>query len=275
MEPGIAAEINACEVIPARATYVRTVASHLLVSRDQYAAVHAAIGIPIIVCAAIHYRESNADFGTYLGNGDPLDRPTKHVPRGRGGFKTWYMGAIDALTLDRLNQVNDWTWERAIYEWTLYNGFGPLDRGKQSGYPWGGTNIYTGGKYVRDGVWDPDWNDTQLGCYPIACAMVSMDASLDLPRFSGALPPPDHDVTKPVAPPPGIGEIDVKKLQAELNSVSAHPPLVVDGSYGRMTRRAVEDFQDRSSLTVDGLAGPETVAALTVAALARVGAKSP
>src|SRR5882672_5523791 len=37
----------------------------------------------------LHLRESSLDFKTYLGNGDPLNKKTTHVPAGRGPFKTF------------------------------------------------------------------------------------------------------------------------------------------------------------------------------------------
>jgi lysozyme family protein len=42
----------------------------------------AATGVPWFVVAALHERESGADFATYLGNGEPLNRVTQLVPKG-------------------------------------------------------------------------------------------------------------------------------------------------------------------------------------------------
>jgi peptidoglycan hydrolase-like protein with peptidoglycan-binding domain len=48
-------------------------------------------------------------------------------------------------------------------------------------------------------------------------------------------------------------------LQEQLNALGADPPLLVDGSYGRATRRAVAAFQAKRKLAIDGLAGPQTI----------------
>ena len=51
------------------------------------------------------------------------------LSKGRGPFPTWEAGAIDALDLDRLNQVTDWSPERASYEIEKFNGFGYRAKG--------------------------------------------------------------------------------------------------------------------------------------------------
>src|SRR5258708_6831763 len=82
------------------------------------------------------------------------------------------------------------------------NGFGPRAHGRHTGYLWSWTNIYTGGKYVADGKWDPDHVDEQCGMVPMMAALLSagrrmrlsagrsLDASLalaDAPPWSVAL----------------------------------------------------------------------------------------
>lgn len=59
-------------------------------------------------------------------------------------------------------------------------------------------------------------------------------------------------------------------IQDALNRLGADPVLLVDGSYGPITETAVRAFQQARSLAVDGLIGPQTLAALddALAALA-------
>lgn len=55
----------------------------------------------------------------------------------------------------------------------------------------------------------------------------------------------------------------VKALQARLNrDYPAYSRLDVDGEFGPMTEAVVKEFQLRSALVVDGIAGPATLAAL-------------
>ena len=49
----------------------------------------------------------------------------------------------------------------------------------------------------------------------------------------------------------------VKELQTKLNKVGNN--LVVDGSFGSATEKAVKEFQKKYNLTVDGIAGPNTI----------------
>jgi murein L,D-transpeptidase YcbB/YkuD len=60
-------------------------------------------------------------------------------------------------------------------------------------------------------------------------------------------------------------------LQANLNTLGAAPPLVVDGIYGPATKKAVADFQRTHGLDVDGWAGHVTTPAIeaTIAAARR------
>src|SRR5262245_2393450 len=76
---------------------VTRIARKLMRHKAQYQIVEARTGVPWFVIAALHNRESNADFSTYLGNGEPLNRRTIQVPKGRGPFENWEAGAVDAL----------------------------------------------------------------------------------------------------------------------------------------------------------------------------------
>lgn len=56
----------------------------------------------------------------------------------------------------------------------------------------------------------------------------------------------------------------VKTLQKALNASDAEPGLTVDGLYGQLTKRAVEDYQRSAGLYDDGIVGRATWRALGV-----------
>jgi lysozyme family protein len=210
-------------------------ADRLIKLMPRYIEVEAATKVPRLWLAAINERESSSNFKTYFGNGDPISRKTVHVPAGRGPFSSWEDGAKDALHLDRMDQVADlpggWDWTRALFEGEAWNGFGPRAHGIHTGYLWAGTNHYLRGKYIKDGVWSADTVDTQLGIVPIMKSLVALDASIDLTHGEAAIAAPAPLVLK-----------NVRALQASLNKLLPGKDLVVDGSYGRMTRLAVKEF---------------------------------
>ena len=167
------------------------IARKLTRHKAQYLSVEARTGVPWFVIAALHNRESDADFATYLGNGEPLDRKTTLVPKGRGPFDSWEAGAVDALALDGLDQVKTWSPERACFEIEKFNGFGYRKRGVRSPYLWSFSNHYARGKYVADGRFSPTHVDEQCGAIPILKVLMELDASA---RFKTNNSP----VTKPV-----------------------------------------------------------------------------
>jgi N-acetylmuramoyl-L-alanine amidase len=64
---------------------------------------------------------------------------------------------------------------------------------------------------------------------------------------------------------PNLRGDDVAELQAMLARIGFDPGRV-DGIFGPVTERALEDFQHNSGLYVDGVCGPDTVRALQVLA---------
>lgn len=243
-------------------------AREILPLKPRYAAVAAKIGEPgaIVVLMALNERESSSSMATYLGNGQRLTRFTTIVPKGRGPFQSWEAGAEDALHLDHLDDVKDWCWARACYEQELFNGFGYRSRGLHTPYLWSGTNVYSSGKFISDGVFDASVKDSQLGTIPVMLALVELDKSLDLPGWPAASPWPSMPIPSPHPASPSAE--DTVWLQESLNTLlqgKIDTPLLDDGSYGRLTAGAVRVFQQEHGLTADGIAGPETRKAIEAA----------
>jgi len=158
------------------------IAEYALAHRGIYTAIEGRTGVPWPMIAILHRRESDADFNTYLGNGQPLNRKTTIVPKGRGPFSSFEEGAIDALQYDKLTSVKDWRLEKILFYCEAFNGAGYNNRGLPSPYVWGGTNIQQPGKYVSDGRWNGKTWDSQPGCAPILKTIMMMDLNIEFKR---------------------------------------------------------------------------------------------
>ena len=159
----------------------RTV-GRILAHKDQYLAIQEATGVPWMLIAAIHARESNNKFDTYLHNGELLGKRTKLHPEGILFEKgQWKEAAIDALTrvknanseFSSLNP-NSSLGEMALFA-ERYNGRGYEFRGLPSPYVYSGTDRYERGKYVADHVFDAATVDTRLGVMPIILALRGLE----------------------------------------------------------------------------------------------------
>lgn len=262
--PEYAQALASMKIDPARENELMVRADRILgrANFQDYPSVITATRVPKAWGIASFERESSSDYSCSPAQGDKWNRVSVNVPRGLGPYPDWAHAAIAAYKIDRLDQVALWTWARACYEGELFNGFGPRNHGKHSGYLWAWTNIYDGGKYVLDGVWDPNAHDQQCGMIPMMVALLRLDPTLAL---ADTLPTTTASKLVPIpAPVPvgvGGGDHGTVWLQGALN-VLDKAGLTVDGSYGRRTKMAVITFQTAHGLTPDGLTGPLTEAAL-------------
>jgi len=173
-------------------------------AKGRYQDVQDRTAVPWWVIAVIHEREASQRFDTQLGQGDPLNEVSRHVPTGRGPFKTWEDGAIDALVNCAPHAAlnKDWSAAGAMTLLETYNGLGYANHGVPSPYVWSGTDQYRSGKYVRDGVFDPNVIDSQLGCAGLLMEMMKLDPNI---TFTGSIvqqPTPRPTPVPPVAPRP-------------------------------------------------------------------------
>ncbi len=158
------------------------IAIKLIKHKQQYLDVQRFTGVPWYWIAAIHNRESDANFTTHLHNGDPLSARTYHVPANRPLVGeppfSWVESAIDALTLAGYTTKTTWSIEEMLYRGELYNGLGPRRKGIKTGYLWSYTDKYIMGKYVFDGRWNGKTVDVQMGLVPIWQALAKQDQSI-------------------------------------------------------------------------------------------------
>ncbi|MGX1168109.1 peptidoglycan-binding protein [Bradyrhizobium sp. NC92] len=247
------------EIRPGRLAEANAIARKALNGKATYQQIERLTGVPWYFTALCHYRESNFDFDTYLGNGETLHRTTTIVPKGRGPFATFVDGAVDAFRIENFIGARDWGIARMLFRLEAFNGFGYHSKGVNSPYLYGGSTLYgppeaRAGKFVRDHVFDPGHVDAQLGTAVILHAMMALDSSIALddgPQFAGRTEPEDEVAST------------VMLMQQALNKLGANPPLVEDGISGPKTRAAVSLFQQQNGLRDTGLLDAATVAAIT------------
>lgn len=172
---------------PENKSEIKATARQIVSGKARYEKVAAATGVPWYVVGIIHAMEAGLSFKTHLHNGDPLERngspaKTVQVPKGRGPFASWEESAIDAITLDGLGLMPDWSVERVAYAMESFNGFGSFRKGVPSAYLWSFTTAYSRGKYVKDGVWSATAVSSQPG------AMALLRALIDANEIDDAYP---------------------------------------------------------------------------------------
>lgn len=187
---------------PTRTALASSVAKRLVAAKARYQAVDAKTGVPWFIIAVIHERESSQDWTTHLGQGDPLNKVTVHVPAGRGPFfgpDAWEQGAVDALKAcpPYLARKSNWSAPGgALTNLEAYNGVKYAGVDRPSPYVWSGTSIYDpptgpGGKVLVDhGPIEDVYPsgprqgqrvvDVQIGCAAMLLAMMALDPTITL-----------------------------------------------------------------------------------------------
>lgn len=210
----------------------------------------AANGVPWYFVGGIWYRESTFNETTWLGNGDPINKVSTHVPAGYGPFKSFKEGAVKALEIKGYVGATDWSFARQAYRLETYNGWGPrVKREKLSGYVYACSNLYTGGMYVADGPdgWRDDKFDQRPGVLTLYKQLLLMGAiTLDLGTPEVRLEPDDELAHGTIW------------LQWALNRLGAKPTLDMDGDLGPATMKMVKQFQEENGLNPTGLPDEKT-----------------
>lgn len=171
---------NACHVLPEWIAILDRISHDLVNAKARYQAVEAKTEVPWSIIAVIHERESSQSWASSLAQGDPWNRVSIHVPKGRGPFASWEDAAIDALDVcpPHAAQWGDWSIAGALTLLEQYNGVGYFLHGMPSPYIWSSTDQYHRGKYIADGHFDPNAIDHQTGCAALLQRMTLIDPSI-------------------------------------------------------------------------------------------------
>ena len=171
---------------PGQRSVVDGAAKRILGFKSRYQIVAAKTGVPWWWIGTTHNMEAGLHFGKHLHNGDSLQKRTWQVPAGRPATGTppftWEESAEDALRIKGLQNVRDWSIERAAFEFERFNGWGyrqyhPTDL---TPYLWSKTNHNDGtGKYVADGKWSATaFSEAQCGAMATLRALMDLDPSV-------------------------------------------------------------------------------------------------
>lgn len=154
--------------------------------KGEYDIASKAAGVPWLIIAGIHFRESTLRFDKHLHNGDPLSDRTVHVPVGRpvkapawGHMPyAWHESASDALSSAWKPSV--WNLPTALEFCERYNGLGyQIKHAINTPYLWSCTTAYSSGLYVSDGSFDPNAQDHRPGVAAIWKALQIRGVKLD------------------------------------------------------------------------------------------------
>lgn len=180
---------NVCHITPSRLAEVNATAARLVAptAKLAYQQIEKASGVPWWAVAVIHEREASQNWNLSIAQGDPWNRVSVHVPKGRGPFNSFLDAAVDALVNcpPKAAQWKDWSAGGALTILEEYNGLGYEDyHAEASPYIWGATDQEQRGKYVGDGEYSPGAWDAQLGCAAMLKAMMACDPSIQFTAVS-------------------------------------------------------------------------------------------
>jgi lysozyme family protein len=153
-------------VDPRRVPDLDRIAERIKTNKERYQAIETKTGVPWFVLGLLHNECCSGDFSRHL-NGDSLSARTVTVPRGRPLLGdppfSWEDSAVDIVSLYRWQNA-DWSGVGAIlYRLESFDGFGYRTHNVRSPSVWGCTNLYISGKFVSDGVFDPNAKSIQCG----------------------------------------------------------------------------------------------------------------
>ncbi|MEO6288534.1 MAG: hypothetical protein ABIO76_01360 [Ginsengibacter sp.] len=228
-----------CVIREAKYAMIDSCVKTITGGKQQYEAIAAASKIPWYFIGIVHMMECSCNFKKHLHNGDPLTAKTVRVPKGypKNGNPpfTFLDSAIDALNVEGFTQWSNWSIAGMLYCFEKYNGFGYRKKNINSPYLWSGSNNYSKGKYVKDGIFDPQAVSSQVGTAVILRRMSELQIAIAGEKDSIST---IKDLGKEVKFEPDQYHLNAEQLQRLLNAVGQQ--LRIDGFAGRHTSDAYQ-----------------------------------
>lgn len=194
-----------------------------------------------------------------------------------GSFAAWSRGKwLETDAADGLNEDLALTNAAKVVAWWAGKYNIPTEYIGGRGIPWGRDGMCGhvdfgswGGGHTDPGVNFP-WDELKRRALAIMGGSVPVPAN-PTPVGPGGGAPVNPGTSKYFtgllyigSTGPQVSELQ-RRLKAAYKSYAGHLP--VDGDFGPLTDAAVREFQRRSRLTVDGIVGPQTAAALKLKAV--------
>jgi lysozyme family protein len=214
---------DSCVIKPEDMPQAAAAAKRAMALKPVLIAAGEACGKPWWWIAGIIYREAGLNLTCYLGNGQPLDRVTTEVPKGRGPFNSFVDGCFDALNIQKFDgrvaltiNLGEWTIEFALYASEEYNGEGYTLHNENSPYVWAGTNHEQPGLFTSDHGYVATAEDKRIGVAALIKALMAVDPTIVLIRSPREpLPAP---IPGPITVPPPVP-----------GPITAPPPVPTSG----------------------------------------------
>lgn len=164
----------------------------MLKNRRLYEEVAQLLGVPWWAVGLIHCMEGGADISKRLQDGARLQESDDPE-------QTWIESAISILKKQGFQEWQDWSIAGLLYKMEQYNGWGYYHHQVNSAYLWSFSHHYTGGKYIRDGV----WSATAVSQQPGAAVILRRLLDRGLARVQPGTPvPPGPAESTPPSPTP-------------------------------------------------------------------------
>ena len=218
----------------------------IFVDYKRYQVVATELDIHPAFIGAIHYMECNRNWSRCLHNGEKWNRVTTLTPKGIGPFASWEDSTINALsTVKKYIEYN--ILESYLYAAERHNGFGYYFKGNNSPYIFSGTNKWTKGKFISDGIYDSEARSSQIG---IATILITgeiiglwrfkrkRDINIDFSTSNWHTIRYSNDVTSITVK---MHQDNMNKMAQEINLVN-FDMLTVDGIAGSKTSKAHREF---------------------------------
>lgn len=169
---------NTFKILPKYKNWLALYVKESILNWHHYIQVEQKTNVPWQIIAALHANECAFDLEKQILNGEKWNKKTRKVPKNLGPFKNWIDSAVFALDYVNPHFSGNISIAYVLAFLESWNGWGYRSKGVNSPYLWALTNHGIGvGKFVRDGIYDPNAESKQLGAAALIKELNDIKAS--------------------------------------------------------------------------------------------------